>query len=569
MSSPILERLATVSSLPEMSAANLRLFRQRQVEEAVATLRPAMPFGALACVAVTVACGATAGPGAWLAGGIVTVLILASIPLLGVPWVAARPQWIIGLVGVALAGLVGVLCSGAGGFLSPVITALFLLWLFAAIVAPLTPAQAVAHAMSHLITVAIIIVAASPTPGSPAVFLVAGVCGVVFLWAGLRLRERVAAQAFLLQRSLDAANLALAGMNVELERRVEEQVAKIRTHAHDVDVLNAQLQQRVIDRSRELALALARVADPARRGSLTAGAVLNGRVELVRCLDSGGMGEVFEGFDRLTQSKVAVKMILAKNLSDVMILQRFLTEARAAAAVQHPGIARTLDIDVTEHGTLFHVMELLEGETLADWMQRTPQRSLGAIARVGKVLAEALAAVHATGVVHRDVKPSNVMLIPGPPGAKLLDFGIAKLAALPDAGAETEAQTILGTPAYMAPEQALDSANVSSSADVYSLGILLYEALTGLLPHDGTDAARSKLAQVATPPVGLSARRPELPAPLAALVMRCIAREPSARPSATDVAHGLAPFTDARVAMLSSPGSIDANAPTALDGSLD
>jgi tRNA A-37 threonylcarbamoyl transferase component Bud32 len=565
MRPPLLEHVATFFTLPPMSAEDLHAFRRQQVEVSVARLRSGLPFGALGCVAMTVVSGMMIGPVAWVSGSIVTALVFLGIPLLGRPSIRARPQLAVFPLGLALAFAVGVISSGTAGFQSPALGALVLVWLFAGMIAPLTPADAAVQAPSHVLLCAGVILARTPQPGSASVFVVTCVSGVAFLQAGLRIRERSEAQAFLVKRRLDDANRALAALNIELERRVDEQVAKIRGHARDVDVLNAQLQQRVIDRSRELAVALARAAGPKRAGSPGVGGLINGRVELVRCLSSGGMGEVFEGFDRLTQTKVAVKMILAKNLSDITSLQRFLTEARAAAAVSHPAIARTFEVDVTENGTLFHVMELLEGETLADWMSRTQVRNVGAICRVGRVLAEALAAVHAAGVVHRDVKPSNVMLTPAPPGAKLLDFGIAKLAAPPEPGGSTQAHTILGTPAYMAPEQAIDPSSVSSPADVYSAGVVFYEVLTGLLPHDGTDVL-SRLARGGTPPVNVSVHRPELPAALAQLVMSCLAREPTDRPSAQQIALGLEAFVDTTAELVSSAGPIDATAPTAVAG---
>jgi serine/threonine-protein kinase len=363
---------------------------------------------------------------------------------------------------------------------------------------------------------------------------------------GFLLRERASIHAFLVQRRLDDANRALERVNAELERRVEEQVAEIRRHARDVDQLNMQLKQRVIERSRELAVALARLARPARLESPPVGALLNGRVELVRVLDSGGMGDIFEGLDHTTRARVAVKTIHARRVSDVTSLQRFLTEARAAAAVAHEGIARTLDVDVTEDGTLFHVLELLEGETFADWLSRTPRRSLGAIVRPLRVIAGALAAAHAAGIVHRDVKPANIMLIPTPPGAKLLDFGVAKLLDHPDDPNLTESHMLVGTPAYMAPEQARDATGCSSAADVYGLGMILYEALTGTSAH-GLPITTAIPAPRGERPADLLPLCPALPAPLAHLVMSCLEQEPRRRPDAAIVAAGLEAFVESQI----------------------
>jgi serine/threonine-protein kinase len=551
-----------------MTAEEVALFRAMQDERAVERLRRALPFGAVASAAFTAVIGIPAGALYWISGTVVTLITAISIPLARMPWVRARPNGLVGVIGLNIALASGLLSAATGGFQSPVISTLVLLWLFGAVSAPLTPSRALAHGPLQAFAASGAILVSCPRPGSPAVFVIMCVFGLAFLIAGLLLRERSDAHGFLLQRRLDDANRALSGMNAELERRVDEQVAEICQRARDVEGLNAQLQQRVIDRSRELALTIARVARPARLGSPLAGTVLNGRVELLRCIDAGGMGEVFEGFDRVTQSKVAVKTIHGRHLSDVSSLERFVTEARAAAAVRHEGIVRTLDIDVTEEGTLFHVMELLSGETLAVWLDRTPRRPLGILARMGHVVARALAAAHAAGVVHRDVKPANIMLTAEPPGAKLIDFGIAKLTGTAlDGASATQAVTILGTPAYMAPEQAVDPISVSSPADVYSLGVVLYEALTNALPHDGTDAAsKERVPQASAPPVELGQRNRAVPPELAGVVMRCLSRAPDGRPTAAEAATELLPFVESTAVMVSSPSSVDVHARTeALD----
>jgi tRNA A-37 threonylcarbamoyl transferase component Bud32 len=545
-----------------MTAEEQALFRRVQDDRGIERLCRALPFGALAMAVFTAMIGVPEGPKFWIPGVVVTVITCATIWLARAPWFRVHHNLLVAVTGLGAASGVGLFASATGGFHSPVMGALVLLWLFAAVAAPLTPSRSMAHGSSQVLTTSGVLLALCPRPGSPAVFLVISAFGLAFLLAGLSLRERSDAHAFLLQRRLDDANRALSDVNAELERRVDQQVAEIRERARDVEGLNAQLQQRVIDRSRELALAIARLARPARLGSPPVGTVLNGRFELVRCIDEGGMGEVFEGFDRVAKIKVAVKTIHGNHLSDVSSLQRFVTEARAAAAVRHEGIVRTLDIDVTEDGTLFHVMELLSGETLADVLDRPEPRPLGTIARLACVIARALAAAHAAGVVHRDVKPANIMLTPDPPGAKLLDFGIAKLrGASLDGAAATQAVTILGTPAYMAPEQALDPASVSPAADVYSFGVVLYEALTSVLPHEGTDASKERIPQATSAPVDLSSRNRDVPAALAAAVMRCLCRSAESRPTALEVAAALLPFVDSEVVLpFSTP--VDAHART-------
>jgi serine/threonine protein kinase len=271
-----------------------------------------------------------------------------------------------------------------------------------------------------------------------------------------------------------------------------------------------------------------------------AGTVLGGRVEIVRPVGAGAMGEVFEGVDRRTGRHVAVKIIHEKPGLDLADLQRFLVEARAAAAVAHAGIVRTFDVDVTADGTVFQVMELLEGSTMSAWIALPGARPIGAVAAVGHVLAEALAAAHEAGVVHRDVKPGNVMLtVDG--GVKVLDFGLSKIA---DAGgndlAVTQSHALLGTPAYMAPEQFAHARSVGPAADVYSLGAVLYEALTGVLPYGGATTGAILLAHAQGTPVDVAVRRASIPRDVARTVMACLSRDHAARPRAAYVARLLA-----------------------------
>ncbi len=548
----ILVRLNDLARLPSMPPEERRAFRRQQDERSLERLRGGMPLGALAMATLAAVVGPRA-ESVWLLTGVVLVIALALIPLSRAPWVVARPYLVVHPAGVAIAIVLALFAASSGGFESPAIAGLPLFWLFVGMLAPTTPKSNAVTAPLHIFASLLTIALVSPHPGSPTVFLVISVFGVALLQAGLRLRERSDAHAFLLRRKLDEANRALSGMNAELGRRVDEQVAEIRERAHDVQVLNAQLQDRVIDRSRELALALSRLARPARLQSPPVGAILNGRIELVRCIDSGGMGEVFEGVDRATGERVAVKTIHGQRLSDLTSLERFLTEARAAAAVRHEAIVRTFDIDVTADGTLFHVMELVVGETLARWLERNACRPVGLIARFGTAIAGALAAAHAAAVVHRDVKPSNIMLTSAPPGAKLLDFGIAKIREIDlQSDSRTRTNVVLGTPAYMAPEQAADSKTVTAAADVYSLGVVLYEALTGKLPDPQVHE--------------LAARRPEIPLQLARTVMCCLSRPPAARPRAAALASELAPFCELPLMVDCTSALVDAHGPTEVAG---
>jgi hypothetical protein len=259
------------------------------------------------------------------------------------------------------------------------------------------------------------------------------------------------------QATIQRQRKVLAELNAGLERRVHEQVSEIVERAAEVEQLNAQLQAQVRARSTELSLALAKLAEQRDgTGRLRPGLVLGGRFEIAEVLGEGGMGVVYAGVDRTTRSRVAIKVVQARSSTQLDALRRFLLEATAAATVAHPAIVRVLHVDVSEDGMLFQAQELVDGVTLQAAVEQGGAWEPGRAARLGAVLCEALASAHARGIVHRDVKPSNVMLTPVGPGLKLLDFGLAKLYDLPRGPEERTATgtgAILGTPAYMAPEQ--------------------------------------------------------------------------------------------------------------------
>jgi tRNA A-37 threonylcarbamoyl transferase component Bud32 len=549
----LLSDVAAQFAFPTMTAEERAEHRRDQNAFALERYRKASPFGAAACVVLSAlgSMGQSEGA-AWTIrafGVTAAVVALLAIPLTRARGVVVRPNALFFAVSLPISVTGGLVAAYTGGFESAAIATVTLLWVFGSVVTLLSPLEALLDAVGQLFAATLTIVLVSPHRGSPVMFAAINAFGVALLFAGMALRQRADQEAFLVKKSLDVANRRLANMNVELESRVSEQVAEIKKRAQDIEALNAQLQHRVIERSRELAVALARLSRSGPVDGPLVGTVLNGRLEIVRSIDTGGMGEVFEAVDTITRSRVAVKTIHSQRGSDVVTLQRFLTEARAAAAVRHDAIVRTLDVDVTPTGTLFHVMELLEGQTFADWMVRAPSRPVRTIVRVGHVVADALAAAHASGLVHRDIKPSNIMLVANAPGAKIFDFGVAKLRdqAPEDDLVRTHGYVILGTPAYMAPEQVKDPGSVGPPSDIYSLGVVLYEALSLMLPHPADTAAKHLAAIMTTPPVPLSACCKDVPTELADLVMRCLAREPTERPSAATLARELQPFLESTV----------------------
>jgi hypothetical protein len=336
-------------------------------------------------------------------------------------------------------------------------------------------------------------------------------------------------------------------LNASLERRVAEQVSEIVARADEVAKLNAQLQTQVRERSAELSTALAKLAEQLESGeALRSGVLLGDRFEVGDLLGTGGMGAVYAGTDRVTGARVAIKVTQAGSSQQLDGLRRFLREARSAATVTHPAVVRTLHVDVSNDGMLYQVQELVEGATLQSrCVERRPWEP-GLVARLAAVLCDALAAAHAQGVVHRDVKPGNVMLTRTAPGLKLLDFGIAKLYedARTDGEEATRTGAMLGTPAYMAPEQFDTRRGVTDRADVYAVGILLFLLLTGRYPFDEPTPRAMMASHLLTDAPDARSVVPAVPERLSELVSRCLKKNAGERPSASELGRELGAIAD-------------------------
>ncbi|GAA3337395.1 hypothetical protein GCM10020358_13510 [Amorphoplanes nipponensis] len=259
---------------------------------------------------------------------------------------------------------------------------------------------------------------------------------------------------------------------------------------------------------------------------------MDDRYQLRQRLGVGGMSEVWRAHDQVLGRDVAVKVLAPGAAGDAHRPARIRLEARAAAGLRHPHIVDVYDygeeIDAAGRARPYVVMELVDGPTLDDVLKSTAL-SWPTATRIGAQVAAALAAAHARGVVHRDVKPGNVMVTPD--GVKLVDFGISAAA-----GAVDEADgEVLGTPAYLAPER-LDGGPVRVATDVYALGLLLYRALAGRLPWSGSTVTQMVGNHLYTDPAPLP-RIEGLPPRVAELVRRCLAKRPEQRPTAAEAAR--------------------------------
>ena len=266
---------------------------------------------------------------------------------------------------------------------------------------------------------------------------------------------------------------------------------------------------------------------------------LSGRYDVERELGRGGMATVYLARDLRHERRVAIKVVNPA-LGVALSAERFLREIGVTARLTHPHILPLHDSGEAD-GLLYYVMPYVEGETLRDRLSEGPM-SVEATSRLIREVASALAYAHRNGVVHRDVKPANILLADG--HAVVADFGIARAVrrahergagGAGDAGVTlTDIGMSLGTPAYMAPEQAVGDASVDHRADIYAFGVVAYEAFAGKHPFGVRPAAAMVAAHLSEAPPAIETHRPDLPADLAAVVMKCLEKDPAARPQSAD-----------------------------------
>jgi serine/threonine protein kinase/tetratricopeptide (TPR) repeat protein len=266
-----------------------------------------------------------------------------------------------------------------------------------------------------------------------------------------------------------------------------------------------------------------------------------GPYRLLEPIGSGGMATVYAAIHEHMARKVAVKLLSPDAAREPQIVARFLQEARALANLDHPGIVRVLGCDRLGDGTVYLAMEYLDGISLREWLRRREPANLGDVLGIARQIAEAMMAVHERGIVHRDLKPENILLLDdeaerGGWRVKVLDFGVAKVPPTEQPGAidtriDTRAPLLLGTATYMAPEQCRNAAEVTDRADVYALGVVLFEMLAGPPPfvsHEAIDLISMHL-QMRPPPIRQF--DPGIPAELDVFVASMLAKEPVSRPT--------------------------------------
>jgi eukaryotic-like serine/threonine-protein kinase len=287
------------------------------------------------------------------------------------------------------------------------------------------------------------------------------------------------------------------------------------------------------------------VSGPDLKG-LQIGELFAGKFRIERLLGQGGMGAVYLGMHEGLRKRLAIKVLLGEIADNPEAVARFMNEAQASANIQSPHVVRVDDVAKTDGGMPYMVMEYLEGQDLAQLLE--VRKVLPPEEAVDYVLQalEAVHQAHEARIVHRDLKPSNLFLTKRPDGSaivKVLDFGISKMAQGEQSGALTSTRSMLGSPLYMSPEQLRSSKSVDSRADIWALGVIMYELLTGTLPYVGEGLGELFAAILEQDAPGLRERNPNLDPGLEAVVMKCLKKKKEERwESVAELAAALAQY---------------------------
>jgi len=270
--------------------------------------------------------------------------------------------------------------------------------------------------------------------------------------------------------------------------------------------------------------------------ALKEGDLIHSRYRLLRLIGSGTSGAVWAARNELIDRDVALKMLEPEVMSDKVLLQRFFNEAKAIGRVKHPCIVGILDLGQAEDGSPFLVLELLDGEPLSTKIQRDNVMDPETLFDVFSGIARALDLAHQLGIVHRDLKPANIFLHRDSTSqlvGKILDFGISKVLGTGSANFSlTKTGTVVGSPAYMSPEQAAGRDDVDGRADVWSLGVVLFEGLTGQLPHEAPNYNALMVRILTQDADPLHSRAPHMPSSVCEIVDSCMKRDRTERPTA-------------------------------------